>query len=154
MSKDENSQIIKWRSKSKACPSDIIEKEFKHPEQVLSNTLQKQFEKTKINLPNPDKVENYRGEKFVREKSEIAKLIGNLNNQISKKTLFNFLEYEKINDKTKLASSIIEDIEKQESWQSYTTLLFADSEMNNNMKTKGNQKTTPTLTTKGNNSKK
>ena len=30
--------------------------------------------------------------------------------------------------KDQLAANIVEDIEKQESWQSYTTLLFADAE--------------------------
>ncbi len=33
---------------------------------------------------------------------------------------------EMYSDKEKLKANIFEDFEKQESWQSYTTLLFAD----------------------------
>jgi len=35
-------------------------------------------------------------------------------------------EGENYSEKNKLALNIFEDFEKQESWQSYTTLLFAD----------------------------
>jgi hypothetical protein len=35
-------------------------------------------------------------------------------------------EHDNYSDKEKLALNIFEDFEKQESWQSYTTLLFAD----------------------------
>lgn len=45
-----------------------------------------------------------------------------------------------------LAASIFEDIEKQQSWQSYTTLLFADTVVNREKEVvKSN-----VLTTKGN----
>ena len=36
------------------------------------------------------------------------------------------VEGENYSEKDKLALNIFEDFEKQESWQSYTTLLFAD----------------------------
>ena len=40
--------------------------------------------------------------------------------------LFIYPEGENYSEKNKLALNIFEDFEKQESWQSYTTLLFAD----------------------------
>jgi len=52
-------------------------------ERLLSNSLQKQFENIKIQIPNPDRLENYREEKFIREKSDIAREAENLNRQIS-----------------------------------------------------------------------
>ena len=42
-------------------------------ERLLSNSLQKQFENIKFHIPNPDRLENYGEEKFIREKSDIAK---------------------------------------------------------------------------------
>lgn len=38
-------------------------------------------------------------------------------------------------DKDKLKLNIFNDFEKQESWQSYTTLLFADINTKNDIKT-------------------
>ncbi len=37
-----------------------------------------------------------------------------------------FLEKERFKDNAKIAKSMLNDIEKQETWQSYTSLLFAD----------------------------
>lgn len=39
---------------------------------------------------------------------------------------FMILGLENYREKDKLKANIFEDFEKQESWQSYTTLLFAD----------------------------
>jgi hypothetical protein len=41
---------------------------------------------------------------------------------------------ENYTDKDKLKVNIFEDFEKQESWQSYTTLLFADIRDDNDNK--------------------
>jgi hypothetical protein len=61
--------------------------EEKVPEQekkTLSNNLQRQFELSRISLPNPDRLENYREEKFIRDKSILAKDAEFLNREISK----------------------------------------------------------------------
>ena len=50
----------------------------------LPNNLQKQFQMARVNLQDPDKLENYRNEKFVREKSTIAREAEFLNREISK----------------------------------------------------------------------
>lgn len=55
---------------------------------TLSNSLQRQFELSRITLPNPDRLENYREERFIRDKSLLAKDAEFLNREISKK-LFN-----------------------------------------------------------------
>lgn len=50
---------------------------------TLSNKLKHQFEKTKItNLKNPDKLENYIEEKFVRDKGDVAKNMENIKREI------------------------------------------------------------------------
>ena len=41
---------------------------------------------------------------------------------------------EKFNDSEKLAKNIFDDFGKQDSWQSYTTLLVADAEVNKDKK--------------------
>jgi hypothetical protein len=50
----------------------------------LSNFLQKQFEMSRITLPNPDRLEIYREEKFIRDKSQLARTAEYLNREISK----------------------------------------------------------------------
>ena len=51
---------------------------------MLSLSLQNQFDKVKICIANPDRLELHREEKFIREKSEIAKAAGDLTREISK----------------------------------------------------------------------
>ena len=88
---------------------------------TLVNELQMQFEKIKIKeLSNPDIIESYRDDKFIRNGGEIAKQVKVLNHEIQK---------EMFEDKSKLAENILDDIEKQESWQIYSTLLFSNAEI-------------------------
>jgi len=46
------------------------------------------------------------------------------------------LVHEKFTDSQKLAMNIFDDFGKQDSWQSYTTLLVADAEVNKDKKEK------------------
>jgi hypothetical protein len=60
----------------------------------LHNFLQKQFNMSRITLPNPDRLENYREERFVRDKSQLARTAEYLNREISnlqKMLIFTFL---------------------------------------------------------------
>ena len=89
-------EIFKWREKTKKkteMEERIIEADFDAGQQEevpqgqkrnLPNNLQKQFQMARVNLQDPDKLENYRNEKFVREKSTIAREAEFLNREISK----------------------------------------------------------------------
>jgi len=94
----------------------------------LSNKLKTQFANKKISqMDTPDKLEDYVVEKFKREKSELTKEMANLYDEISINIKINFITGgEGYMDKENLKRNIIQDFEKQESWQSYSTLLFAD----------------------------
>ena len=84
----------------------------------LNIKMKTQFDRIKLaDLKVPEKLGNYVDEKFVRDKSDITKNMEKLTRE---------LKLENYSDKDKLALNIFEDFEKQESWQSYTTLLFAD----------------------------
>lgn len=84
----------------------------------LGAKLKAQFDRVKLkDLKTPEKLENHVEEKFRREKNEITKKMEELTRQI---------KAENYSEGNKLAMNIFEDFEKQESWQSYTTLLFAD----------------------------
>jgi len=84
----------------------------------LNSKMKSQFDRIKLaDLKVPDKLANYVDEKFVRDKSEVA-------NNMEK--LLREIRNENYSDKSKLAMNVFEDFEKQESWQAYTTLLFAD----------------------------
>jgi len=94
----------------------------------LSNKLKTQFANKKISqMDTPDKLEDYVVEKFKREKSELTKEMANLYDEISINIKINFITGgEGYTDKENLKRNIIQDFEKQESWQSYYTLLFSD----------------------------
>lgn len=90
----------------------------------LSINMKKSFNDIRIkNLNTPDLIDDYVEEKFQREKNDVAITMKNLNFQISK--LLN-IESENYKDNNKLAMDVFEDFERQESWLSYSTLLFAD----------------------------
>ncbi len=95
--REENkNNVFKWSHKTKEktdYEEKMLSKDFdigmeeKVPEQekkTLSNNLQRQFELSRISLPNPDRLENYREEKFIRDKSLLAKDAEFLNREISK----------------------------------------------------------------------
>jgi len=85
---------------------------------TLANKMKSQFDKIKLSdLKVPEKLDNYVDEKFIRDKSDITKDMEKLTRELRNENYF---------DKGKLALNIFEDFEKQECWQSYTTLLFAD----------------------------
>jgi hypothetical protein len=87
-------------------------------------------------LKTPDKIENHVNEKFRREKNEITKAAVILDEELSNIFYFYKIGREMYLNKDKLRDNIFKDFEKQESWQSYTTLLFA--ELNTNMQKKKN----------------
>jgi len=85
---------------------------------TLANKMKSQFDKIKLaDLKLPEKLDNYIDEKFIRDKSDITKDMEKLTRE---------LKSENYVDKNKLVQNIFDDFEKQECWQSYTTLLFAD----------------------------
>jgi len=127
---DQNGKgVIRFRSKSKekkmkrAAEDKLSVEEEKAIEDkrkkfTLGNKLKAQFDRIKLkDLKTPEKLESHVEEKFVRDKSEITKNMEKLTREI---------KGENYSEKDKLARNIFEDFEKQESWQSYTTLLFAD----------------------------
>lgn len=148
--------IIKFRSKSKdkrlnntsniinihdyEIEEDFVENDESHlpleRRKTLSNKLKCQFEKTRIkNLNNPDKLEDYNDNKFIRGKGTVSKNMDYIKREIRKNYKIIILVKEKMKDKGMLAANIIEDFSKQDSWQSYTTLLFADVNVGNLRKT-------------------
>jgi hypothetical protein len=57
---------------------------------TLPNKLKRQFEVIKIkDLNNPEKLEHYQEEKFIRGKSQMARQVGDLTREISKNYKFN-----------------------------------------------------------------
>ncbi len=55
----------------------------------LAGKLKRQFINTKISDMNtPDKLDNHVAEKFTRDRSDIAKVMKNLDEEISKDSLF------------------------------------------------------------------
>jgi len=121
-------KVIVFRSKSreKKIKRAIEEKmeSTNNPERMklksltLANKMKSQFDKIKLSdLKVPEKLDNYVDEKFIRDKSDITKDMEKLTRELRNENYF---------DKGKLALNIFEDFEKQECWQSYTTLLFAD----------------------------
>jgi len=126
---DTGKSVIRFRSKSKekktkrayedkmSCEEEKVADERKR-KFSLGNKLKAQFDRVKLSdLKTPAKLENHVDEKFIRDKSEITKNMEKLTREI---------KGEQYTEKDKLALNIFEDFEKQESWQSYTTLLFAD----------------------------
>jgi len=127
--KREGNAVIRFRTKSKekkqkraqedklTVEEEKLEKE-KKLRTSLGNKLKAQFDKIKLkDLKTPDKLDNHVDEKFIRDKSGVTKEMEKLTREI---------RGEHYNDSNKLQKNIFEDFEKQESWQSYTTLLFAD----------------------------
>lgn len=84
----------------------------------LNYLIKEQFNLLKIeNLKEPEKIMECSQDRFVRDKNDYVLEIQHLNRNIEKEVL---------DDKDKIARNIFDDIEKQEAWQSYTTLLFAN----------------------------
>lgn len=91
--KEKFHKTIKYKSKKKKTQSqgDLEDLEIQNDDHLpedkrktLPNKLKKQFQTIKIkDLSNPDRLENYNEEKFVREKGEGAKQANNLNREIS-----------------------------------------------------------------------
>jgi len=125
--------VIKFRSKAKdknrnsdqAVLNQLEARELEEnidievrKKQSLPGKLKMLFHQFKIgDLNTPDKLENHVNEKFKRDKSDVTMVFAVLDEEI---------RGEMYSDKEKLKRNIFEDFEKQESWQSYTTLLFAD----------------------------
>lgn len=105
-----NNSVIKFVKKSEM-KNDSENKD-------LAYKIKHQFNSIKIkNLIEPEKLIESSQDKFVRNKCDYTLEFQNLNREIEK---------ERFADNKKLALNIFDDFGKQEAWQSYTTLLFAE----------------------------